>query len=603
MTLYREADMRHEPKTLLELVDLGIEKNTTDVVAATKREGKWHKTHIEEYKEKVRHFALGLYELGVRPGDKVALHAESCTEWLIVDQAILSIGAINVPIYTTQPGDQIKFILENSESKAYIFTQDKLFASVKPCIKKIKDVKAVIAILPTEHEKVKSFEDVLAIGQEKEKSAPELFESLRSKIEPDDLATLIYTSGTTGMPKGVMLTHHNISSNVVRIIAHAPFDIEGDRGNRVLSYLPLSHVLERMVTYMYHYIGYPVYFIEDINEFVNDLKDVKPIFFVTIPRLLEKVHDSVKARALDMSGFRRTIFFWAIHLAENYDLESPPSGWTYIKHKIADKLVYSKIREVFGGNLVGIISGGAALSPMIMRFFNALGVYCGQGYGLTETSPVLAVSDPKYLRAGSAGKVIDDVELKIDEDGEILAKGPNVMQGYFKQPEATEEAFTDGWFHTGDIGKIDEDEFLFITDRKKALFKLSTGKYVAPQPIENAFIESPFIEQAMVIGNQHKFCSALIVPSYENIRVRFSKFGHPLPEGDLSHNTDVISLIQQEVDKYNRHFSHWEQVKKFALLTDLFTIDTGELTPTMKMKRSFIKEKFKKEIDAIYENE
>lgn len=595
--------MKYEPATLLNLVDEGLKKNITHVVAATKREGRWHKTHPDDFREQVRNFALGLYELGIRPGDRVALHAESCTEWLIIDQAILSIKAVNVPIYTTQPGDQIKFILENSQAKAYIFSRDKFFESVKPYIKKIEVVGAVIAILPTRHAKVKSFENILELGQQKHDIAPDLFDELREKIKPEDLATLIYTSGTTGMPKGVKLTHHNISSNTMRTIPHAPFDVEGDRGKRMISYLPLSHVLERMVAYMYLMIGYPIFFVEDINDFVTDLKEVKPVFFVTIPRLLEKIHDGVKARGLDMKGIQQALYFWAIRRAERYEIESPPKGLELLKHKFADKLVYSRIREAFGGELKGIISGGAALSPMIMRFFNAVGIYCGQGYGLTETSPVLSVANKENLRPGSVGKLIEDVEIKIAEDGEILAKGPNVMQGYFNLPDESENAFTDGWFHTGDIGHFDDDGFLYITDRKKALFKLSTGKYVAPQPIENSFIESPFIEQAMVIGDRHKFCSALIVPNYNNIRTRFSKLGDDLPDGDLSKNSEVLDLIQKEIDKRNRYFSHWEQVKKFVLLKDLFSIETGELTPTMKMKRNFIKKKYEKEVEFLYKDE
>ncbi len=498
--------MKYEPATLLDLVDQGLKKNITDVVAATKRNGRWHKTHLDDFRDQVRNFALGLYELGVRSGDRVALHSESCSEWLIIDQAILSIGAVNVPIYTTQPGDQIKFILENSQAKAYIYSKDELFESVKPYIKKIEAVGAVIAILPTRHAKVKSYENILELGQQKQDLAPDLFDEFREEIKPDDLATLIYTSGTTGMPKGVMLTHHNISSNTMRTINNAPFDVEEDRGKRMISYLPLSHVLERMVTYMYLMIGYPIYFVEDINEFVPDLKEVKPLFFVTIPRLLEKIHDGVKARGLDMKGIQQALYFWAIRRAENYDIETSPKSLNLLKHKFADKVVYSKIRKAFGGELTGIISGGAALSPMIMRFFNAVGIYCGQGYGLTETSPVLSVANPENLRAGSVGKLIENVEIKIAEDGEILAKGPNVMQGYYHLPQETEKAFTDGWFHTGDIGHFDDDGYLYITDRKKALFKLSTGKYVAPQPIENSFVESPFIEQVMVIGDRHKFC-------------------------------------------------------------------------------------------------
>ena len=511
------------PSTLLDLIDEGYRKNTTGVVSATKRNGIWLKTEISRFRENVRYFALGLYDLGVKPGDKVALHSESCTEWLWIDQAILSIGAASVPIYTTQPGDQIKFILENSEAKAYVYSKDELFDSVKPLIKEIKTVHAVISFLPSVHDKVKSTDLVIKKGKELAEKDPGLFDRLRAEVSYDQLATLIYTSGTTGRPKGVMLSHHNLVSNIRSTVLHIPFDIEVMRGNRMLSYLPLSHVLERMGTFMYMYMGYPIYFIEDIMHFADELKEVDPVFFITVPRLMEKVHLAVRERGEHLSGWQQKLFFWAINLAENYNVDNPPTGLEAFKYTIADKIVYSKIREVFGKNLVGIISGGAALSPLIVRFFSALGYFCNQGYGLTESSPVLTLNDLVHHKTGSAGYPIEEVELRIADDGEILARAPNVMQGYYKLPEETAETITDGWLHTGDMGRIDEDGFLFITDRKKALFKLSTGKYVAPQPIENALGESPFVEQLIVIGNEKKFCSALIVPNFQGVKSKLKE--------------------------------------------------------------------------------
>jgi long-chain acyl-CoA synthetase len=593
--------MKYEPTTLLELTERGLKKNTTNIVAETKRFGKWHRTDIDDFRSKVKYFALGLYQLGVRPGDKVALHSESCTEWLICDHAILSLGATNVPIYATQPGEQIKYILENSEAKVYIVYNDKLFESVKPMIKGIESVKGVVNILETSHGKLKSMDDVIRMGRAKDDEDPDLFDQLKSKIKPDDLASLIYTSGTTGVPKGAMITHNNIASNVLSTIEHAPFDVEVDRGGRMLSYLPLSHVLERMGTYMYLYIGYPIYFIEDLENFMGEMQEVKPIFFITVPRLLEKVHAGIKEKGQELSGIKKSLFYWAIGLAENFDVEHPPKGLQSLKLKFADKVVYTKIREAFGGKMIGIISGGAALSPLIMNFFNAIGIYCSQGYGLTETSPVLTVGDPGHMRPGSVGPAIDDVQLKIAEDGEILAKGPNVMKGYYKLPEETENAFTeDGWFRTGDIGKIDNDGYLYITDRKKALFKLSTGKYVAPQPIENALVDSPYVDQAMVIGNQRKFCSALIIPDYNKIRTDLEEQGTKLPEGDLSDNETIIKLIQKEVDHVNKDLPKWEKVKKFKLMKEPFTIDKGELTPTLKMKRPKILDIHSEKIESIY---
>ncbi|HKI46219.1 MAG TPA: AMP-binding protein, partial [Balneolales bacterium] len=391
------------PSTLLDLIDEGFSKNTTDIAAATKRNGIWLKTEISGFRENVRYFALGLYELGVRPGDKVALHSESCTEWLWIDQAILSIGAASVPIYTTQPGDQIKFILENSGAKAYVYSKDDLFDSVKSMIKQIKTVHAVISFLPSVHAKVKTTDQVISRGKELAEKDHGLFDRLRAEVKYDQLATLIYTSGTTGRPKGVMLSHHNLVSNIRSTVLHMPFDVEVMRGHRMLSYLPLSHVLERMGTFMYIYMGYPIYFIEDIMHFADELKEVDPVFFITVPRLMEKIHLAVRERGEHLSGWQQKLFFWAISLAENYNVDDPPTGLEAFKYTIADKIVYSKIREVFGKNLVGIISGGAALSPLIVRFFSALGYFCNQGYGLTESSPVLTLNDLAHHKTGSAG--------------------------------------------------------------------------------------------------------------------------------------------------------------------------------------------------------
>ena len=587
------------PSTLLELIDEGFSKNTTGVAAATKRDGIWLKTGVPEFREKVRYFAFGLYELGIRSGDKVALHSESCTEWLWIDQAILSIGAASVPIYTTQPGDQIKFILENSGAKAYVYSKDDLFGSVKPLIKEIKTVQAVISFLPSVHDKVKSTDQIIKNGKALAEKDPGLFDRLRADVRYDQLATLIYTSGTTGRPKGVMLSHHNLVSNIRSTVLHMPFDAEVMRGNRVLSYLPLSHVLERMGTFMYMYMGYPIYFIEDIMHFADELKEVDPVFFITVPRLMEKIHLAVRERGEQLSGWQQKLFFWAIDLAENYNVDDPPTGLEAFKHTVADKIVFSKIREVFGKNLVGIISGGAALSPLIVRFFSALGYFCNQGYGLTESSPVLTLNDLVHHKMGSAGYPIEEVELRIANDGEILAKGPNVMQGYYNLPQETTEAITDGWLHTGDMGRIDEDGFLFITDRKKALFKLSTGKYVAPQPIENALGDSPFIEQVIVMGNEKKFCSALIVPNFQGVKSKLKELSD-LNDEHLVHEQAVHELIQGEIDRINKQFPIWEQVKKFALLSEPFSIESGELTPTLKVKRKEVKKTRKKEIEEIY---
>lgn len=585
----------------MDLVAKGIPGNAQGIYAAVKRNGTWIETSVDEFREKVRHLALGLHDLGVRKGDKVSLHAENSTEWLMIDLAVLSLGGVVVPIYTTQPGDQIRYILENSEAKVHFVSNDEVFAETKPLIKAVENVKAVITILGSEHAKLRDFSDILDSGMQLDQRSPELYDQLVAGVEPDDLATLIYTSGTTGQPKGVMLTHSNIAVNAMASSAIFPFDPKDFHKPKILSYLPLAHMFERTASYIFAYKGVPPYYIEDIEEIKEDMQTVKPVYMVTVPRLLEKIVTGIKVRGQEFSGLKKQLYYWAVNMAEEYDPESPPPSW---KWKIADKLVYSKIREMLGGRMVGMNVGGAALSPSIARFMNGIGIYCGLGYGLTETSPVLTGPPVGQLRIGSSGKVLPDVEIRIAEDGEILAKGPNIMVGYYKMPDKTAEAIDeDGWFHTGDIGHLDEDGWLFVTDRKKDLFKLSTGKYVAPQPIENALGKSGFIEQAIVVGAEHKFCGALIVPNWKNMKKRFETTHHEFPEENPTTNEFVIKRIQKEVDKVNEDLPSWERVKKFKILKDQFTIEGGELTPTLKLKRSVINKNHKATIDSIYVNE
>lgn len=593
--------MNYQSRTILGLVGQGLEKNTSGIALSTKRNGEWTETTVNEFNERVKNFASGLYELGVRKGDRVALHAPNSTEWMVCDQAILSIGAINVPIYTTQPADQIKYILENSESRVYIISDDEMFEPVKSIIKSVDSLNAVVSMYGSSHAKLRSYDSILTMGEKKNQTDSKFFDSLKSKVQPDDLASFIYTSGTTGVPKGVMLTHNNIASNILASIERAPFDPDRDRNLKMLSFLPLSHIFERMIDYMYLTMGYPVYYIESIDEIVQDIKDIKPHFFATVPRLLEKVYAGFKAKTNEASGLKRSIGLWGLNLADTYEIENKPKGFNAIKFKIADKLVYSKIRDALGGNLIGMMSGGAALSGKMMNFFNGIGLYCGQGYGLTETSPVIAVSTPGDLKAGSVGKPVTGVRVKIADDGEILTTGPNVMKGYFKMPEQTAEVFTeDGWFMTGDIGKLDEYGHLYITDRKKDLFKLSTGKYVAPQYIENKLANSLIIEQAAVIGSSQRYCAALIVPAIDSIN---RKIDGNLKKEELHNSDEVRDLLQGEIDKVNSSLPDWEQVKKFIIINEPFTIESGELTPTMKMKRRVIYEKYLDQIEDMYENE
>ena len=594
--------MKYDPEIIPNIIESGISKNTTGIFSAVKRNGEWIETSIDEFKTKTRNLALGLYELGVRKGDRVSIHSENSTEWLICDQAVISIGAVNVAVYTTQPSDQIKYILENSEAKVHIVSNDQLFAETKPLMKDISTVEAIISIQPSKHKKLKSFEEVMEMGAKLHEEKPDLLAELKSDIKPEDLANINYTSGTTGVPKGVMLSHANLTTNVLASDERMPYDASKAKDPKIISYLPLAHMLERIASYIYISTGVPIYYIEDVNEIKTDCITIKPIYFSTVPRLLEKIMAGLKVRGQELSGLKKRLYYWAIDLAENFDPQNPPTGLEKLKFKVAHKAVYTKIHEGLGGNLIGMMVGGAALAPPVMRFFNGIGYQCGQGYGLTETSPIATVSKPDLIKIGSAGYPIADVELKIADDGEILIKGPNIMMGYYKLPDKTKEVFTeDGWFCSGDIGYLDEDGWLFITDRKKSMFKLSTGKYVAPQPIENALVNNGFIDQAMVVGSEEKFCGAVIVPDWKNMEKRFEKFGYILPENNKVESEHVISRIQKEVDKVNKKLPHWEKVKKFVLLEEPFSIEKGELTAKLSIKRPVVMKNHKELIDSIYQ--
>lgn len=593
----RNAEFRIVP----DLVDVGLAKNTTGLACATKRNGAWIETSVDAFRERTEQFALGLYDLGVRHGDRVALHAENSAEWLIVDQAVLRLGAAMVPIYTTQPADQVRHILEDSGARVYVVSTEALFAPLKRHLAEIATLEATIGILGSFQDTMHAFDDVLQRGRQRALEAPDLLDSLTAAITPEDLATLAYTSGTTGRPKGVMLTHDNLVFDALATLKSYPFDPEARRGEKVLSYLPLSHAYERMSALLYMHIGYPIYFTEDVTEIRDDLLAVRPIHFTTVPRLLEKVHSGIHAGAGSLSGMRKMLMQWAIGVAERYDVEKPMGPVDRLQFSLADRLVFSKIRALFGGNLVSIISGGAALSPATMNFYNALGFFCAEGYGLTETSPVIAGSTPTAFRVGSVGQPLDGVEVAIADDGEILTRGRHVMKGYYKLPDQTAEVMTaDGWLKTGDIGRLDEDNFFYITDRKKELLKLSTGKYVAPAPIEVALGGSSFIEHVVVVGEACKFCSALVVLDLPAVRGHLDEHVAALPDEDLPTHTAVLDLIQNQIHAVNEHLPHWEQIKSFRLLRHSFSIDGGELTPTLKVKRRVVHKKYQGEIEAMY---
>lgn len=612
--------MEYSPDTVALLFDKNLDKNVAGIACVTKRNGHWNAVSVQDFRTKVRHLALAMHRLGVKKGDAVSIHSPNSSEWLLCDQAILSIGAINVAIYTTQPVDQIVYILNDSKSVFHFVSDHTMYETLKPRIQEVSSLGHVVfmepkesgelqASSPEQHEEQGqdgtpvyfSFQELLAIGAEYEAHHPDLFEQLRSQVSKDDLANINYTSGTTGVPKGVMLTHYNLVTNTIASLERLPFSPTQEASN-VLSYLPLAHMLERIGAYLYTGAGATIYYIDDLQDIREDMQYVKPIFFATVPRLLEKIHTGLKAKGQELSGVKKRLYYWALHMAEHFDPEQLPTGFAKQQWKIADALIYKKIREGLGGHIEGTMSGGAALHPTVMRFFNGIGIKCGIGYGLTETSPVLTASLPDRIRIGSAGKPLQDVSIRIAEDGEVQAQGPNIMQGYYGLPELTKEVMTDdGWFCTGDIGYIDEDGWLFITDRKKALFKLSTGKYVAPQPIENGLTASPYIDQAVVMGAEKKFVTALIYPDWVRIEQRLAQKGITLSEEHMESEPAVIQLLQDEIDKVNAPLPAWEQIKKYRCLHEALTIEKGELTPKMSIKREVVTGNYRPLMDSLYE--
>ena len=589
-------------KNLLEIADIGFKKNLDFIAFADKQDGVWREVTVDTFRQGLEAFSVGLYQMGIRQNDKVVLHCENRVEWVMCDLAILAIGAVTVPIYTTQPPDQIAFILQDSGSKAYIVSGDKMYAAVKDIIPKFPTVKW-IGIDKAFEASFASLEEIQNIGKAFLQQEPKLLEKIKEEINPEQLASIIYTSGTTGVPKGVMLSHKNIVSNIIALAEAESFiDKTPKKGKRILSYLPLSHIFERTMSYVAIYFGVPMYFVQ-LDSIMDDFQFVKPNHFTSVPRLLEKVYRGVQTKMEAEKGVKGKIGRWGLKLAMAYRVGKPLPypEWQY---KLADKLVFSKIRARFGGNLYGITTGGAALPEKVMHFFNALGIKCGQGYGLTETSPVVSFYDVNDLNSHSVGKVLKGVEVKImpvenrtGEDGEIWVKGDNVMMGYWNNPTATAEVLEDGWFKTGDIGKFDAHKNLCITDRKKELMKLSTGKYVAPAPIESELMLSPFIEQCVVVGHNRKFCAALIVPNREVFKERIPS----LPDENWVADLEIQKVVAEAVQKANEHLPPWEKVKDFRFISHPFTIEGGELTPKMSFKKNVICQNYQHLIDDIYD--
>ena len=561
--------------------------------------GEWKSYSTKEFTEAVDQASRALLELGVKAGDKVALisHNNRC-EWNIMDHALLQIGAVDVPIYPTMTEADYEYIFNHSESIYCFVSNDELYQKVTNILSKCEHMKKVFTF--EQYKGMNHWSEVLALGADQTRQADVV--KARDAVKPEDLATIIYTSGTTGLPKGVMLSHKNVVSNVIAATPRIPGLVKGEA--KTLSFLPVCHSFERFIQYLYMYNGASIYFAGSIETIKADLNYCQPTIFTAVPRLLEKFFDGIVANGTSAGGLKTKIFEWAVSLALQWEPEQANGGFYHWKLGIADKLVFSKVRAALGlTQIKAVASGSAALQPRLARFFNGIGVPILEGYGLTETAPVISVNttaEPGMIRIGAVGKVIDGVEAKIAEDGEILAKGPNIMMGYYKQPELTAEVMTGEWFHTGDIGVI-EDGFIRITDRKKEMFKTSGGKYVAPQLIENELKASHLIEQSMVIGSGRKFPAAICILNEPGVKEWCSRHDIEYTSiKEMALNQQVRDRVWKDVERANSSFGKWEQVKKIIIDTDEFTVDNGCLTPTFKVKRKPILAKYEEQIEALY---
>ena len=581
-----------------DILEAGRDLYETRPVVAIKNNGVWEEYNIEKYSQIAHNISYGLMALGLNPGDKVATISGNRPEWNFVDMGTSQAGMVHVPIYPTISQEEYKHILSHSEVKV-IFVGDKgLYQKLQPLTESLIDFKGIFCF--QENDGIPNWKEVTEKGKSvAHEYVDELFR-IKNLIQPDDVVSIIYTSGTTGVSKGVMLSHTNFLSNYNAV---APlFNLVP--GDKAVSFLPLSHVLERMVNYFYQSKGVSIYYAENLATIAETIKNVKPQLFITVPRMLEKTYDKIISIGKDLTGIKKQMFFWAVNLGYKYNEKG--NSWFYNrKLAVARKLVFSKWQKGLGGELNFIISGGAALQPRLMRIFWAAGIPVYEGYGLTETSPVIAVNhgaQPGNVKIGSVGPIVNNVQVKIDEDGEILMKGPSLMKGYYKAPDLTAVAIDEeGWFHTGDIGHLDEGKFLTITDRKKEIFKLSNGKYVAPQAIENKLKESFFIEQCMVIGENEKFVSTLISPNFSFLHDWCSRHKiHFENNQELITLPEVIARYQKEINATNKQLSDYEQIKRYRLVAEQWSPQTGELSPTLKLKRKVIYETYKNVIDEIF---
>jgi long-chain acyl-CoA synthetase len=575
---------------ILELYKTTYKKE--DVLSA-KENKQWKKYSSDDLITKTNSVSYGLMSLGLTDKDKVAIISNNRPEWNFCDYGCQQANLVTVPIFPTISNTDLTFILNHGEVTTIFISDKSIYAKLVAIEKEIPNVKHIISFNPIEG--VMSFADFIKLGEQN--ANPQKLAETKKAILPSNLLTILYTSGTTGTPKGVMITHHNLVSNVTACQGFAPFQSTW----KALSFLPLNHVYERMVSTLYLYKGISIYYAEGLETIGDNLKEIKPQIFVSVPRLIERVYEKITATGEKLTGFKRKIFDWSMRIANTYELNNKNSLWYKIQHKIADKLVFSKWREAVGGNLVCIASGGAALNPKLERIFLCANIVCLQGYGLTETCVVVSVNryGEDNIRIGTCGPVISGVDVKIaEEDGEILVKGPNLMMGYYKNPEATAEVMdSEGWFHTGDVGTFIEGRFLKITDRKKEIFKTSSGKYIAPLMIENKIKECRFVEQSMVVGENQKFASAIIVPSFVNFKEYCKDHNITWTNNEeMSAHEELKKLINDHVKVMNKSLAPYEQLKRVAVLSKEWSIEGGELTPKMSLKRKIIKEK---NIDAI----
>jgi long-chain acyl-CoA synthetase len=590
--------MPKEIKRLFDFAYYQLENYNLEKSLVSKTSGDWVATSSKEFIDKANAMSRGLLRLGIKPQDKIAVISSSNrTEWNVLDVAVLQIGAINVPIYPTSSKENYEYIFNHAEVSLCFLSDEELFekaSAVKANAPTLKEIYSFDVV-----NNCKNWEELITSGNDLSNQAD--VEEIRDAVKADDLATIIYTSGTTGVPKGVMLSHNNVVTNVIDSNPRLPI-VEGE--TIVLSFLPVCHIFERMLHYLYIYNGITIYYAESIEKISENIKEVQPNFMSVVPRLLEKIYDSIIAKGTELTGIKKMLFFWAVELGLKYEAYEA-NGWLYEKKlALANKLIFSKWREALGGKLTTMVCGSAALQPRLTRVFAAAGMKVMEGYGLTETSPVVTVNmyEDRFFKIGSVGKIIEHVEVKIAEDGEILVKGPNVMQGYYKDPEKTSSVMTGEYFHTGDKGEIDAQGFLMITGRKKEIFKTSGGKYISPVLLENEMKESRFIEQILVIGEGQKMAAAIVQPNFDFVK-NWAKI-HKVDIGesleDIANNTEVKNRIWEEIENGNKNFGKWETLKKMELTSEIWSIELDLLTPTFKPKRETILKRYKHLYDNIY---